>query len=188
MALCYLVQRISYKPPNARESSTFHSCAQMNEPSSETTDMSISASPASCCSSLESREFVVDQKILKMLVDIIIARHGILHYHPQTRELATFQWWVLCVEKRMNSLLNGRPTDVHGQRIHPSSFEAYREAHIFRYPCCLCASRDTYVEVSILQRSRGPCRGQYVAECMTNTCGYLRELTVLRREVSWSVC
>jgi hypothetical protein len=35
---------------------------------------------------------MADPKVVRMLVTILIARHGILHYHGETGELATFQW------------------------------------------------------------------------------------------------
>ncbi|KAG2748118.1 hypothetical protein P692DRAFT_201806123 [Suillus brevipes Sb2] len=37
-------------------------------------------------------EFEPDPNMIDMLVRVLIAHHGILHYHGQTRELATFQW------------------------------------------------------------------------------------------------
>ncbi|OJA17982.1 hypothetical protein AZE42_09892 [Rhizopogon vesiculosus] len=120
--------------------------------------MSAPSSPHSACSTLDAPESVVpDRKVVKILVKILTARHGVLHYHGQTGELATYQW----------------PTDRHGQKIHPSQFAAYREAHAFLYPCCLCATADRYVETSVLQRAEGINQGQYVAECATSTCGYL---------------
>ncbi|KAG2750768.1 hypothetical protein P692DRAFT_201804313 [Suillus brevipes Sb2] len=103
--------------------------------------MSIPSSPSSTRLSLEPARFVADPKIVKMIVSIVTARHGILHYHGQTAELSTFQW----------------PTTRQGHKIHPSKFKAYRNEHTFRYPCCLCGRGGKYVEVSIFQRTRGTC-------------------------------
>jgi hypothetical protein len=55
-------------------------------------EMSAPSSPHSECSLLEPPKFEVDPKVLKMLVEILICRHGILHYHAKTDELTTFQW------------------------------------------------------------------------------------------------
>ncbi|KAG2127245.1 hypothetical protein DEU56DRAFT_758682 [Suillus clintonianus] len=106
--------------------------------------MSAPSSPHSESSALTEFEFVVDPNVVKMLVKILTCCHGILHYHPQTRELTMFQW----------------PTNRYGQKIHPSRFEAYREAH-------------RYVEASVFQRTAGICQGEYMAECATSTCGYM---------------
>ncbi|KAG2737601.1 hypothetical protein P692DRAFT_20883398 [Suillus brevipes Sb2] len=120
--------------------------------------MSAPSSPYSECSSLLTEyECAADPIIVKMLVAIIICRHGILHYHAPTAELTTFQW----------------PTDRYGHKIHPSQFEDYRRNHTFRYPCCLCATGDRYVEASIFRRTAGICEGEYVAECATGSCGYM---------------
>jgi hypothetical protein len=73
-----------------------------------------------------------------------------------------------------------RPTDRHGQKIHPSRFAAYRETHEFLYPCCLCAAGDRYVEAAIFQQTEGTGQGQYVAECATSKCGYMRKLASLQ--------
>jgi hypothetical protein len=58
--------------------------------------MSAPSSPSSEYSTLSTEfmpdMFVPDPKVIKMLVAIIIARHGILHYHGEMRELAMFQW------------------------------------------------------------------------------------------------
>ncbi|KAG1843449.1 hypothetical protein DFJ58DRAFT_731565 [Suillus subalutaceus] len=99
----------------------------MSSPSSSSSAFSESetSSPSSTCSSLEP-EFEADPKIVKMLVTILIARHGILHYHGQTGELATFQW----------------PTTQLGHKIHPSHFAAYREAHAFHYPVVFAPQGD----------------------------------------------
>ncbi|KAG1851798.1 hypothetical protein C8R48DRAFT_676384 [Suillus tomentosus] len=118
--------------------------------------MSAPSSPCSTCSTLP--EFKADPNMVNMLVKILTSRHGVLHYHGQTGELATFQW----------------PTTRFGHKIHPSRFAAYREVHNFRYPCCLCAMGGRYVESSIFQRTRGVYQGQYVAECATSTCGYMQ--------------
>ncbi|KAG1873265.1 hypothetical protein C8R48DRAFT_769700 [Suillus tomentosus] len=122
--------------------------------------MSAPSSPLSECSTLSTEfESVADPEVVKMLVAILTCRHGILHYHAQTAELTMFQW----------------PTDRYGHKIHPSQFEAYRKAHTFRYPCCLCAEGNRYVESSIFRRTAGVCQGEYVAECATNSCGYMRK-------------
>lgn len=55
-------------------------------------EMSLPSSPRSECSTLSEYEFVADPEVVKMLASIITCRHGILHYHSQTRELTTFQW------------------------------------------------------------------------------------------------
>ncbi|KAG2109544.1 hypothetical protein DEU56DRAFT_762410 [Suillus clintonianus] len=75
--------------------------------------MSVPSSPCSECSTLAPPEFEVDQHVVNLLVRIVTARHGILHYHSQTGELSTYLW----------------PTDRRGHKIHPSRFSAYREAH-----------------------------------------------------------
>ncbi|KAG1844759.1 hypothetical protein C8R48DRAFT_678365 [Suillus tomentosus] len=79
---------------------------------------------SSRCYSIEPPEFKADPKMVSMLVNILTARHGILHFHGQTGELTTFQW----------------PSTEYGHKIHPSQFADYRETHAFRYPCCMCAS------------------------------------------------
>ncbi|KAG1793447.1 uncharacterized protein HD556DRAFT_1308593 [Suillus plorans] len=96
--------------------------------------MSAPSSPCSMCSTL--LEFKADPNVVNMLVKILTSRHGVLHYHGQTGELATFQW----------------PTTKFGHKIHPSRFALYREVHNFRYPCCLCATGGRYVEASIFQQ------------------------------------
>ncbi|KAG1824025.1 hypothetical protein EV424DRAFT_1346261 [Suillus variegatus] len=58
--------------------------------------MSAPSSPGSSCSILMSEDFKPDPNVVKMLVTILIARHGVLHFHGQTGELATFQWWEIC--------------------------------------------------------------------------------------------
>jgi hypothetical protein len=56
--------------------------------------MTVPTSPSSTCSELEPPKFVADPKIVRMLVQILISRHSVLHYHGQTQELAMYQWWV----------------------------------------------------------------------------------------------
>ncbi|KAG1843991.1 hypothetical protein C8R48DRAFT_780445 [Suillus tomentosus] len=119
--------------------------------------MSSLSSPSSAYSTLEPPEFKADPEVVSMLVQILTTRHGILHYHGETGELATYQW----------------PTDRHGRKIHPSQFEAYRETHAFRYPSCLCSRDGNYVEASVFERTQGICRGEYIAECATSTCAYM---------------
>ncbi|KAG2737999.1 hypothetical protein P692DRAFT_20882954 [Suillus brevipes Sb2] len=119
--------------------------------------MSAPSSPSSECSALAPPEYTPDPNVVNLLVRIVTARHGILHYHPQTRELSTYPWPI-----------NGR-----GDKIHPSQFATYRETHIFRYPCCLCAMGDTYVEASVFQLTHGVSQGDYIAECATGYCGYM---------------
>ena len=143
-------------------------------------EMSAPSSPSSECSTLE---FEADPKVVKMLVMVLTCRHGILHYHGQTGELATYQWRVIFFYKKRSSLRvprSYRPTDRYGHKIHPSQFAAYREVHAFRYPCCLCATGDRYVEASVFQCTTGVCQGQYFVECATSTCGYMRKLANLR--------
>jgi hypothetical protein len=72
--------------------------------------------------------------------------------------------------------LNCRPTTRHGHKVHPSRWEAYRQEHDFRYPCCMCATGNRYVEAAVYQYTRGISRGEYVAECATGMCGYLGKL------------
>jgi hypothetical protein len=138
--------------------------------------MSAPSSPLSECSTL-STEFgsVADPEVVKMLVAILTCRHGILHYHAQTAELTTFQWQVIFFMRKFDTHAHCRPTDRYGHKIHPSQFEAYRKAHTFRYPCCLCAEGNRYVESSIFRRTAGVCQGEYVAECATSSCGYMRK-------------
>lgn len=144
------------------------------------------APPSPCfeCSMLDSGEFEVDPKVLEMLVRIITCHHGILHYHTQTRELVTFQWSInLFPGKRFftHRFTLYRPTDQYGRKIHPSLFKAYHEAHMFHYPCCLCATGSMYMEVSIFWRSDGVCQGEYVSECATGSCGYMHKLIYAHR-------
>jgi len=77
--------------------------------------------------------------------------------------------------KSCSSLTGYRPADQYGQRIHPSQFAVYCEEHIFRYPCCLCAMSGRYIEASVFWCAVGISRGEYAAECVTSTCGYMRE-------------
>lgn len=60
--------------------------------------MSAPLSPTSTCSELEPPEFEPDPTVVKLLVRILLSRHGVLHYHGQTGELMTFQWYVDVVE------------------------------------------------------------------------------------------
>lgn len=79
-------------------------------------------------------------------------------------------------QQRSHVRLNCRPTTQQGYKIHPSRWEAYREAHAFRYPCCLCAKGGEYVEVVVFPHDQGVAQGEYVAECTIDTCGYMGEL------------
>ncbi|KAG1893717.1 uncharacterized protein F5891DRAFT_1196060 [Suillus fuscotomentosus] len=93
--------------------------------------MSSLSSPSSAYSTLEPLEFKADPEVVSMLVQILTTRHGILHYHGETGELATYQW----------------PTDRHGRKIHPSQFKAYRETHYL-------SELGGYVEESMLPNVR----------------------------------
>jgi hypothetical protein len=135
------------------------------------------SSPCSECSTLAPAEYEADPNVVKLLVRILTARHGILQYHGQTGELSTYPWLIqyLHASKTLHSLSNPpyRPTNRRGDKIYPSQFATYRETHVFRYPCCLCATGDTYVEASVFQRRHGISQGDYVAECATSNCGYM---------------
>lgn len=138
--------------------------------------MSVLSSPSSECLTLDSREFKVNPKVLEMLVRVLTCCHGILHYHMQTRELATFQWSMNLYHGKgffTHMYTIYRPIDRYGRKIHPSLFEAYREAHIFRYPCCFCAMGGRYVEVSIFRHPERVCQGEYVSECAISSCCYM---------------
>lgn len=80
---------------------------------------------------------------------------------------------------------NDRPTDGYGHKIHPSQFMTYRETHVFHYPSCLCSKVDSYVEALVFKRTTGICRGEYVAECATSTCGYMRKLASSKSRREW---
>lgn len=151
--------------------------------------MSAPSSPCSGYSTLSTEfEFEADPKVVKMLVIILTRRHGILHYHSQTGELATFQWWITCFMKKC-SLLTCipcyRPTNRYGEKIHPCQFQAYHEMHVFRYPCCLCAMDGRYVETSIFPHHAGICEGEYVTECATSTCGYMHKYAYLHNDIGY---
>lgn len=58
----------------------------------ELLDMSVPSSLCSECSMLASPEFKADPNVIGLLVRILTARHGILHYHGQTGKLSMYLW------------------------------------------------------------------------------------------------
>lgn len=59
-------------------------------------------------------------------------------------------------------------------RVTPSDFPAYRTAHEFKVPCCLCAiSAGDYTECAIYLAVKGKYAGEYVCGCAFDSCGYL---------------
>jgi|SRR5258708_7860352 hypothetical protein len=71
-----------------------------------------------------------------------------------------------------------RPVTPEGARVTPSDFNSYRNNHDFRAPCCLCASdapENGYTECAIYIPLEGQYKGEYVAGCAFNRCGYLGE-------------
>ena len=75
-----------------------------------------------------------------------------------------------------------RPADRYRHKIHPHQFQAYHEVHAFRYLCCLCATNGKYVEASIFPCATGIYQGEYVAECATTSCGYMRKWVYLHNK------
>ncbi|KAG1806052.1 hypothetical protein EV424DRAFT_1350874 [Suillus variegatus] len=139
--------------------------------------MSAPSSPYSESSVLSMEfEFVANPKVLKMLVTILIARHGILHYHSQTEELATFQWptdeygGYICDRLKRNSPVPSAKRALPSCASAAPS-DAFLRTHKARFP----ALEAPYVtHPSIVQSNlTGICRGEYVAECATSTCGYM---------------
>jgi hypothetical protein len=71
-----------------------------------------------------------------------------------------------------------RPVTQAGRRVSPSDLLDYQVNHDFRAPCCLCASNGGangigFTESSIHLAESGPYRGEYVAGCLSDSCGYL---------------
>lgn len=85
--------------------------------------------------------------------------------------------WLRC----FYSLLLLRPVLRDFQRIRtrlpPDQLLLHRQTHLFRAPCCFCASLnefgDEYIETKIYVASQGKYSGEYIAECALKYCGYL---------------
>lgn len=62
-------------------------------------------------------------------------------------------------------------------RITPEQLQAHRQTHLFKAPCCFCASLEPfghdYIETCIYVATEGEYLGEYVAECALKHCGYI---------------
>lgn len=62
-------------------------------------------------------------------------------------------------------------------RITPEGLRAHRQTHVFRAPCCFCASLEPfghdYMETCVYVATEGEYLGEYVAECALKHCGYI---------------
>jgi hypothetical protein len=66
-----------------------------------------------------------------------------------------------------------------GARVPPGELLRYRETHDYRGPGCLCPLLEPlrknaeYKEASIYLAIDGQYKGEYIAECAEDRCGYL---------------
>jgi hypothetical protein len=115
--------------------------------------MSAPSSPSSEWSELALPEYTPDPNVVKLLVQILTAQHGILQYHAQTRELSTYPWLIqirtphrFCTHYKTH--LTGQSTDAEIKStlpnlrhiVKPVSFvtrvaSVRRVTHTSKYPC-----------------------------------------------------
>lgn len=111
------------------------------------------SSPKSDWSDLEPEVYEVDPTVVRLLVQIVFARHGILQYHAQTRELSTYPWLIqirtphrFCAHYKTH--LTGQSTDAGIKStlpnlrhiVKPMSFvtrvvSVRRVTHTSKHPC-----------------------------------------------------
>lgn len=106
----------------------------------------------------------------------------ILHFDVVANDLRIWFW---CVElpstrvPRAGQANAHRPIGTDGLLITPAALWLYRENHVFKTPCCLCAFTDAsvnhYAESAIYMATLPPFSGQYVFGCASGRCGYLSE-------------
>ena len=102
----------------------------------------------------------------------------ILHYHPPSRDLGAWFWYVVKfgIFTLMLTIVAWRPVTEAGRRVPPSDLSDYRIGYDFRAPCCLCASNPNsfgFTESEIYRALSGPYEGEYVAGCAADICGYI---------------
>ena len=117
-----------------------------------------------------------------MLSIIKKSTHCVLSLNPKTLTLTTFYWCVMILQIRLvlDSIFDYPRRPVHGtERVTPDALRTYRKCHVFLGPCCLCPllqphrGKPRYAEAAIYLPVQGRYKGEYIAECAENKCGYL---------------
>jgi hypothetical protein len=97
-----------------------------------------------------------------------------------TCKLTTHYWYAALIFHKCHCSSLLRP--VHeGRRITPDQLTHHRETHQFFGPGCLCpllapvTKEVTFIEAAIYMPVFGSYKGEYVARCAKNRCGYVGE-------------
>jgi hypothetical protein len=130
---------------------------------------------------LKLRPCCIGIRLLKHSKNIPGKRYTIVAYGLRLCSLANYCWPTI-----------SRPLDSEtGERVTPSDWDTFRQTHKFKAPSCLCAfvdkrkyteSRVGIVEMTTqdIDRNYSTLKGEYVAVCAEQRCGYLRELAAFR--------
>jgi hypothetical protein len=82
----------------------------------------------------------------------------------------------------LRSLLRYRPITETGIRVAPPELMHHRVLYDFKSPSCLCASDfiidPQYTECAVYFASTGKYKGEYVAGCAFDRCGYIGKIRV----------
>jgi hypothetical protein len=104
-----------------------------------------------------------------------------MSYNPEKGGLVLHHWQVTSVDKLswINLHFFHRPVKPDGERIPPEGLRQHREAHEYLGPGCLCPLLEppggnlAYKETAIYITTDGMYKGEHVAECAEDRCGYL---------------
>lgn len=102
----------------------------------------------------------------------------ILHYDVTSGDLWVYFWQVLSCKHGNVRIINNLPRPIWDSlpvhRVTPLELNDYRQSHVFRFPCCLCARTDgIYREAVVYLAAAGRYKGEWLASCATDSCSYL---------------
>jgi hypothetical protein len=119
-----------------------------------------------------------DLRLTYYIEEIRNSDNAVLQYNRENDQLQIWAWWVIviCPAVEDSPFTVSRPA-TGNTRVRPSELRDYRESHRLLGPCCLCPMIDgngpDYVESAIYEVSLGLFRGEYVASCARERCGYV---------------
>ena len=118
-----------------------------------------------------------------LLLDVYKStREGrLMSYDPKKGGLVVHHWQVTSVISQvgLTCIFFHRPVKPDGERIPPEGLRQHREAHEYLGPGCLCplleppGEKLAYKETAIYITTDGRYKGEHVAECAEDRCGYL---------------
>lgn len=117
----------------------------------------------------------------RLLSAVLSSPDRILTLDPATRSLKTYHWFVrvaMLTFTRCQFDCLHRPV-LGTERVPPDAWREHRESHHFLGPCCLCplyerlGKKSHFKEAAIYMTLRGIYKGEYIAACVDDRCGYL---------------